>query len=161
MFSGTEPNKSQAEHPARQMPAWSPASCGPAHTGPDSAGFPSAWECTLLHTTLFTLHNRLPCLSVPLLWNAPCCKHSSFFHHWGQAAHIIVNIFTIIQHPPLKLQPLWSVSPSLTDDKAKSRLILRHGNYPRNPPLPTRDSPGTARTKLRRRVSGFLPQQVG
>lgn len=127
----------------------------------------SALCFTSHHTTLLTLHNRLPCLSVPFLCNAPCCKHSSFSitgtkgcSYYSEYRH---NNNTI-QYPPqigAKLQLLWFVSPSLTYDEAKLCLILRHGNYPRNPPACTRGSPRTPRTNIRTSVSGFLPQQVG
>lgn len=104
-FLGQKPTNaelicSQREHPARQMPAWSPAWCGQAHTWPDCFLLPIS---ELTSTTRLTLHNRLPCLSVPLLCNAPCCKHSSFSmagakgcSYYGECLHSD----TLMQDPP-------------------------------------------------------------
>lgn len=127
----------------------------------------SALCFTSHHTTLLTLHNRLPCLCVPLLCNAPCCKHSSFSitgakgcSYYSDYLHSNITI----QDPPqlgVKPQLLRFISLSLTYDGAKLCLILRQGNYPRNPPACTRGSPRTLRTNTRTSASGFLPQQVG
>lgn len=117
------------------------------------------------HTTLLTLHNRLPCLCVPLLRNCTMLQTQLFFSITKGCScfseYLPSNI--IIRYPPrlgVKPQFPWFISPSLTYDGAKLCLILRHGN-PRNPPACTRGSPNALRTNTRTSGSGFLPQQVG
>lgn len=95
------------------------------------------------HHTLLTLHNTLPRPSVPLLCNAPCRKRSSFSitgaggrSSYGE--HLHSNNHAASPTAPSEAA---AVALSLTCDGAKLSPLLRHGNYPRNPPRRHRGSP--------------------